>query len=72
MAPIAYTVDEACSAAHAGRGTLYSAINSGALRARKRGKRTFIMADDLRAWMTGLPVFSPETAHAPRTRAAAA
>jgi excisionase family DNA binding protein len=58
--PIALTVTEACSAARAGRTSLYHAINVGQLRAVKRGRRTLVLADDLRRWIESHPAIEPK------------
>jgi excisionase family DNA binding protein len=62
-APLCYNIAEACSAARAGRTTLYEAIRAGALRAVKRGRRTIVLADDLRHYLENLPAAVPNERH---------
>lgn len=53
--PLVHTIPEVCDAARACRTVVYDAINSGELRAIKRGKRTLVRHDDLCRWIDGLP-----------------
>jgi excisionase family DNA binding protein len=59
--PLVYTIAEACVAARAGRTAIYAAIGEGALTARKRGRKTLILAEDLRRWVGGLPAIKPKS-----------
>jgi excisionase family DNA binding protein len=66
---LVYSIPEACSLAHTGRTALYQAINSGALPARKRGKRTLILHEDLYRWLQSLPSFAVKAALTPQSPA---
>lgn len=41
------------------RSTAYREINAGRLKARKRGSRTIVLADDAQLWLDSLPNFVP-------------
>ena len=68
---LVYSIPEACSLARIGRTALYQAINRGDLPARKRGKRTLILHDDLCRYVQSLPAFMASSAQPAETRAAA-
>jgi hypothetical protein len=62
MTHTVFTIKEAVAESKTSRTALYSAIGRGELVARKRGKRTLILADELHRWLEGLPVFKPFSA----------
>lgn len=62
LVPLALTVEEAGQVSRIGRNQLYLAVQTGALRARKLGKKTLILRDDLRAWLESLPFASSRSA----------
>jgi excisionase family DNA binding protein len=49
------SISEACAVAGIGRTKIYQAIAEGSLKARKCGKRTLVLRDDLRAFPASLP-----------------
>ncbi len=55
MEKIALTVNEAAAASPFGRSILYECISNGSLRAKKIGRRTFIMREDLEQFLRSLP-----------------
>lgn len=54
--PLAHSVEEAATRANCGRTTVYAAIKSRALAARKIGRRTIVLDEDLRRWLVSLPM----------------
>jgi excisionase family DNA binding protein len=60
---IAFTINEAARVSGLSRSLLYIAIGSGALRAKKCGRRTLVLAPDLSAWIERLPAFEVNAAN---------
>ena len=57
---LAYSIAETCMRSGIGRTSIYDMIKSGQLTARKRGRRTLILADDLRRCLELLPPIKAE------------
>jgi excisionase family DNA binding protein len=55
MERLALTIFEACEIAGIGRTSVYAAIARGELAAKKRGRRTLVLVDDLKEWISSLP-----------------
>lgn len=55
---MAYSVEEALSLLSIGRNKLYAEAKAGRLKLRKSGKRTLILATDLREYLASLPVLT--------------
>jgi len=53
LAPLAYSIVDACRVSSLGRTRIYQLINSGQLEARKVGKRTLIPAQSLQQLIGG-------------------
>ena len=51
---LSFSVDEAAKSTGLGRTRLYDAINDGVLRAKKFGKRTIVLRDDLEEFLSRL------------------
>ena len=60
--PIAYTVAEAAQAARISRTRLYAAVAAGELTLRKNGRRSIVLATDLRRFLENLPALPPSKA----------
>src|SRR6516164_4107905 len=64
--PLAYSIAQACEIANISRTSVYDAIKSGKLIARKNGRRTVILAEDLRLWLQDLPARTPQATSKPQ------
>ena len=62
MEKLAYTIKEVVEGGGGCRSVVYEAIKTGKLRARKRGKRTIILAPDFAEYLEALPDFHSEAA----------
>jgi excisionase family DNA binding protein len=51
----AYSIEETARITSLGRTALYEEIKAGRLKARKAGRRTVVIADDIRQWLASLP-----------------
>jgi excisionase family DNA binding protein len=56
----AHNISEVCALSRASRTVVYEAIKAGELVARKRGRRTIVLSDDLAAWLKSLPAVVPK------------
>jgi len=56
---MAYSIPEAAEATSFGRTLLYDDIAAGRLKAKKRGTRTYILADELRRYLDSMPDAKP-------------
>lgn len=52
---LSYTVEQVCELTSVGRTTVYAAIRSGNLVARKLGRRTILLRSDVDAWLAACP-----------------
>lgn len=60
MTQLSLSIEEARAATGLGRTKLYQLINSGELKARKIGKRTIILKDDLESFLSSLQSYASE------------
>lgn len=58
MDQLSISIEDASKLTGIGRTKLYQAINQGALKARKFGKRTIIIKDDLNTFLSNLETYS--------------
>ena len=62
MEKLAFTILEMSKAGGGSRTVLYQAIKSGALKAKKRGRSTIVLAPDFAEYLENLPDFHDQAA----------
>ena len=63
MNPYSFTVDEACKHSGIGRTKLFELLSNGEIPRRKLGRKTLILAEDLKAFVESLPTTCVEAAN---------
>ena len=58
---IAISIIEAARRAGVSRSSIYEAIGGGQLAVRKCGRRSLVLVEDLKAWISALPEAKPTT-----------
>ncbi len=56
--PKALSIEQVIVQTGFGRTTIYAAIKTRGLKARKLGRRTVVLSDDLNRWLTSLPLLA--------------
>lgn len=59
---LAYSIPESATKVNVSRAEMYNRLNRGDLRAKKLGRRTVILHDDLMAYLVSLPDYVPAAA----------
>jgi hypothetical protein len=67
---LAYSIGELAASGPVGRSTIYNAIAAGRLRARKIGRRTIVLDEDWRAFLTDAPIVTRSNSPTPLDDAA--
>lgn len=60
-APLGLGIAEVCATLGIGRSSVYALLKSGQLRARKIGRRTIFLADEVQRFAETLPMAQPRT-----------
>ena len=55
-----YLLNDLVKSGHGSKTFLYQEINTGRLRAVKRGRRTIVLAQDLERWVLSFPAIKPK------------